>query len=238
MQDSSRTHTPSVPAERRKPRLSRWQAAREVLSSHLQALPEPSTVPPPRLGRRGRVVSYSIAALLLVGVCVVAALGQHVGRSPAPAAGSPQPLLSASVPISSPTAVSAGTLPDPQAAAFLAAYFSWDARDTDSTYAQRWQPYVAPSALPALVSSEPLMTLDHGNDVAAKSPMPVMPPPATQQETGASFVVAWTIQVLPEGGEGAAWQPRQVQAALSLVKAANGTWMVNTVVWSSQEGTD
>jgi hypothetical protein len=235
MGDSSRKHIPSAGAERPKPRLSGFQAAREVLSSHLQALPEPSAGPPPRLGRRGRVVSYSIAALLLVGVCVAAALGQHVGSSPAPAAGSPQPLLSASVPISSPSAVSAGTLQDPQAAAFLAAYFSWDARDTDSTYAQRWQPYVAPSALPALVSSEPLFTLDNGNDVAAKSPMPTLLPPATQQETGAAFVVAWTIQVLPEGGEGAAWQPRHVQAALSLMEAANGTWLVNAVVWSSQE---
>ncbi len=237
MQDASRNRIPPASPEGRKPRLSRWQAAREVLSSHLQALPEPAAGPPPRLGRRGRVVSYSIAALLLIGVCVVAALSRNASSPSAPV-GSPKPALTASVPISSPTAISADRLLNQQAAAFLAAYFSWDARDTDASYAQRWQPYVAPPALPALISSEPLLTLDHGNDVSAKSPMPLMPQPATQQATGASFVVAWTIQVLPEGGEGAAWQPRQVQATLSLVKAADGTWMVNTVVWSSQGGTD
>lgn len=237
MEDSSRNRTPLAGPEGRKPRLSRWQAARQVLSDHLQALPEPSAGPPPRLGRRGRVVSYSIAALLLIGVCVVAALGQHTGSSSAPAAGSPQPALTASAPISSPTAISADMLLDQQAAAFLVAYFSWDARDTDSTYAQRWQPYVAPPALPALVSSEPLMTLDDGHDVAAKSPVPAMPPQATPPGTIASMVVVWTVQVLPEGGEGAARQPRQVRAALSLMETASGTWMVNTVVWS-QEGTD
>jgi hypothetical protein len=236
MQDSSRNRVPPAGTEGRKPRLARWQAAREVLSSHLQALPEPSAGPPPRLGRRGRIVSYSLAALLLMSICVLGALHRNAGSSSAPAAGSPQPAQTASVPISSPTAISTGTLQDPQAAAFLAAYFSWDARDTDSTYAQRWQPYVAPPALPALVSSEPLLTLDHGNDVAARSPMPAMPPQATPPGTTASMVV-WTIQVLPEGGEGAAWLPRQVRAALSLMEVANGTWMVSAVVWS-QEGTD
>jgi hypothetical protein len=159
----------------------------------------------------------------------------------------PVPQTSAStVPQSGTPGTSSAASPTPSAlaitdiqqitATFLAAYFTWSASDSDEAYTSHWRPFVADAAARDLIQAAPRSTLDAGNDGAATSQPPAIPPSAVQIGNQQALVqMAWTIQVLPAGGELIQWQTRRVQATLSLIKNAS-SWQITQASWTSTSG--
>lgn len=226
---ATREHTPtSGRSARLRAAFAAWQEARRD-----RPVPPPSN---PRSRRRGvRWFLVQLGLAILLGL-----LALHiVSHQPGGASQRPAPVQQATAPAPSPpsTGAARGTPPstvEPQppavvVATFLSAYFSWKATDPDTAYAQHWLPYVAPDARRDLLMAAPRLALDKGADSAANSPAPAV---AQAARPGEPTQVAWTIQVLPPGGEQVTWQPRHIQASLTLIQTSSG-WQVVSMTWTS-----
>jgi hypothetical protein len=117
----------------------------------------------------------------------------------------------------------------------LAAYFTWEAAESDATYVSSWQGWAEADALALLIKNSPRLLLDQGADSAANNRAFQVPPGVLSQALGqAQLDVTWTMQVLPAGGEMAAWQVRQLQASVALVQAGGVGWQVAGLTWTSR----
>jgi hypothetical protein len=162
------------------------------------------------------------------------------------AASSPQrpsrvPLEQSNTATASPSAIPSkggSALPPAQVAqTFLGAYFTWTSGETDEHYVGSWKPWAASNALALLIKNAPRLLMDGGAD-AASSGLAIRVD-ATRLQPGSGQVqlnVTWVLQVLPSGGELAAWQPRQVQASVALLQSADQGWQVAGLTWVSSVG--
>lgn len=230
-----------VPSGRDQPaptasRSARLRAAFAAWQEAQRTLPE-APAKRPRARRRGLrwfLVRLGLAALL--GWLALHLMPHQPGaaRQPQP----PVPTTPASTPGRAPSAPAASATANQQdsaaqaAATFLAASFTWQATDTDNAYAERWLALVAPDARRDLLLAAPRLTLDQGADTAAQSPTPALD--AVPGQLG-QVQARWTIQVLPAGGEQVAWQPRQIEATLTLIQTTTG-WQVTALTWTSSPG--
>lgn len=188
-----------------------------------------------------RWIIWGLLAAVLLGVWLVKAAPWDQLASAGGPAGQPQASPTGTLapatakPSVQPTATRTPA-PTPQqvTARFLGAYFTWTGDDTDFTYADRWKAYVAPAYLAALEQSAPRLTIDAGNDLEGKSPIPTISATNVQiTQTYAQVPINWTIQVLPPGGEQAIWESRHIQATVALMQNGTAGWQVTDVNWIS-----
>ncbi len=232
-------------AVRSQPAASQPASRREV-SQGQQARPAAPTPPASRSKSSRWIMLGSVLVLILAGIWAV----KHPSASiPAQSAQAGRATPASNLPTATAPASASGTpsaaSPTPSAsattgiqqlsAAFLAAYFTWSASDSDATYTSHWHPFVADTAARDLVQAAPRLTLDDGNDGAATSAAPTIPASAVQiSGKQARVQVAWTIRVLPDGGELVQWQTRRIQATLTLIASASG-WQIAGAVWTSTD---
>ncbi len=133
------------------------------------------------------------------------------------------------------TALPAGPLAIEQVVpAFVAAYFTWNADESDQAYVAVWARYVTADALAALVKAAPRLSLDDGNDNDARSPAPPVAQSAIQtQGQTAQVQISWVMQVAPPAADQAVWQPRSIQATVWLTQVGAG-WLVSNISWVSR----
>jgi hypothetical protein len=175
-------------------------------------------------------VAWGLVMVVLVGA-VLAFTHGTAGNPPGSRAGSVSPGGKSPAP----TSTTPGMPETPQylTARFLAVYWSWSATQTMQGYIASWRPMVTEGALIDLEQASPRLTLDGGNESAARSVAPTIAAGAVQQFAGdqAEVAVSWTIQVL-RAGDGALWMPLQVQAAVDLVQTSTG-WLVSLLNWTT-----
>lgn len=183
-------------------------------------------------------IAWGLAALVIVGAVLFFFSHGNAGNAPTRSVGQVTGSPNASVPSGkspapSPTAQVIPETPQHLTARFLMAYWSWSATETGQSYLNSWRPLVADRALTDLEASSPRLTLDSGNDGAARSAAPTIEASAVRQLPGdqAEVAVRWTIEVL-RAGEGAQWTPRRVQATVDLIQTSTG-WLVSLLNWTT-----
>lgn len=199
------------------------------------------------LGPRGRwIVRGLVLAIIVAGLLIAVHQGNlsaspttsrsqttpgqaaTPGRAGAARPATPQPESTQTPP---PT-VGAASQPQDTAAAFLAAYFSWSASESDQAYIETWRTLVQGTSVADLAAASPRLALDGGNDDQAKSTLPSIPASAvTSQREQAHILFAWTILVLPAGGELVQWEPRSISATIDLLHTGTG-WAISNIGWT------
>ncbi len=248
---------PSVPPEqwltRERPSISSRQITARQPAHPRQAPPGPYARPPvpedaaspDARSRSNRWIMLGIVLVLLLGgLWAIGHLGAGVSTQ---SSQTPRPTLApnAPTPTAHPASASAtpAASPTPTASAassirqitvqFLAAYFTWSVGESNEAYISRWRSFVADAAARDLIQSAPRLTLDAGDDSAASNSAPTIPTSAIKISSQQAQVhVAWTIRVLPPGGEQVQWQPRRIQATITLMQGASG-WQITNAAWSS-----
>jgi hypothetical protein len=206
---------------------------------------DPGPLPRKPLGARGRwIIRGVVLAIILAGLFIAFTEGRTTPAASTPAHHQATPgqttMPSGTQPTPPPTTTPAATpttspavSPQRLAAQFLAAYFHWTATQSDQDYRAAWRALVGSASVADLTMAAPRLTLDGGTDSAATSPLPDIPSAAVVSQHGqARIALTWTIQVLPAGGELVQWQPRRIQATLTLMQSQT-SWVVRTIRWTS-----